>query len=180
MHGNVSVNVFRASGGSRALGRGESPRLPRPAVAGALRPDPPSSSSKAKDTARARWGDERGADYVFSDLALDVRARNNLAPFARATQSSTDFNGDAHKAIDGNTDPYFTHGSVTHTAAQPTYVVVENDELVAAPPPYFELEVASRHDPRDRHDQALEPPGAPGGLGGASVDPGGLWALPRR
>ena len=112
-----------------------------------MRPDPQSSEARAKDTARARWGDERGADYVFSDLALDVRARNNLAPFARATQSSTDHGGDAHKAIDGNTDPYFTHGSVTHTAAQPTYVV-ENDELVAAPPPYFCLLYTSPS-PRD-------------------------------
>lgn len=43
---------------------------------------------------------------------------DNLAPTGEAKQVSTDFGGDARRAIDGNTDgQYFTANSTTHTAA---------------------------------------------------------------
>lgn len=42
----------------------------------------------------------------------------NVAPLGKATQISTDYEGDAKRAIDGNTNgEYFAENSVTHTAA---------------------------------------------------------------
>ena len=43
---------------------------------------------------------------------------NNVATSGTATQSSTDFGGEASRAIDGNTDGAWASGSVTHTAQQ--------------------------------------------------------------
>ncbi len=50
----------------------------------------------------------------------------NVAPRGTATQSSTDFGGDASRAIDGDTNGAYGAGSVTHTAAddpEPTWEV---------------------------------------------------------
>ncbi len=42
----------------------------------------------------------------------------NVAPLGKASQSSTDYGGDAQRAIDGNTNgEYFAENSVSHTAA---------------------------------------------------------------
>jgi len=43
-------------------------------------------------------------------------AQTNVALAGTATQSSTDYSGDASRAIDGSTDGWFPDGSVTHTA----------------------------------------------------------------
>ncbi|MBI1369228.1 MAG: DUF1549 domain-containing protein [Planctomycetes bacterium] len=42
----------------------------------------------------------------------------NIAPLGTAKQVSTDFGGDAKRAIDGNTDGEYTHNSVSHCAVQ--------------------------------------------------------------
>lgn len=55
----------------------------------------------------------------------------NLALRASASQSSTDFGGDAARAIDGNTDGAYTANSVTHTA------ISDN--------PWFELDLGGTH-----------------------------------
>ena len=54
----------------------------------------------------------RGTHYHFGDVA-----GANLALEGRACQSSTRFGGVASHAIDGDTTPYFSNGSVTHTFA---------------------------------------------------------------
>ena len=120
-HGNASSTVFGpGSAGSRALGRGVAPHNARAEIDGAklFRTEAYESEERSRASARQRWGDARGADYVFSDIALDASAPNDLAPLAVAAQSSTAHGGVAARAVDGDVDPYYTHGSVTHTAAE--------------------------------------------------------------
>ena len=50
--------------------------------------------------------------YHFSDLSGD-----NLATSGYACQSSTRFGAFAKRAIDGRKDPFFSHGSVSHTGS---------------------------------------------------------------
>ena len=45
-------------------------------------------------------------------------AGKNIARAGKATQSSTDFGGPPHLAIDGNPDGTFTNKSVTHTKVE--------------------------------------------------------------
>ena len=56
----------------------------------------------------------------------------NLARKGTATQSSTGFGGEAHRAIDGNRDSSYSSGSITHTAtgdASPWWEVDLGDEF---------------------------------------------------
>jgi len=48
----------------------------------------------------------------------DTVAIENLALFGTATQSSTLYDAEASRAIDGNTDGVFSNGSVTHTSPE--------------------------------------------------------------
>ncbi|KAJ8612255.1 hypothetical protein CTAYLR_002899 [Chrysophaeum taylorii] len=124
-HNNVSVPIFGPdAGGARTLGRGPPPEAGRSSFPNRLKASV--DAATAEQTSRQHWGAERGADYILSDTAESVRARNNLAPLGVATQSSTDHDGVASRAIDGNVDPYFTHESCTHTASE--------DALDGAPP----------------------------------------------
>jgi hypothetical protein len=59
----------------------------------------------------ARNPDGTGFDYAFADVDGD-----NLALTGVATQSSTLYDAQASRAIDGNTHGYFSHGSISHTA----------------------------------------------------------------
>ena len=66
---------------------------------------------------------DRQARYVRVDnpdvlhmAEVEVLRTRNLAYGKPATQSSTGFGGDAGRAVDGNTDGNFGHGSVSHTA----------------------------------------------------------------
>src|SRR5262245_14764085 len=52
-----------------------------------------------------------------STSALDIRPNQSLGH--PATQSSTWFDADPSRAVDGNTDGDFSHGSVTHTGPDP-------------------------------------------------------------
>lgn len=53
-----------------------------------------------------------GMDYTFSDVVT-----NNLALGRPATQSSTGYGADASRAVDGDTNGFFSGDSVTHTDA---------------------------------------------------------------
>ena len=68
---------------------------------------------------RALW--QRGAhgDFQVRKIKQDVAllAGANLALEGRACQSSTRFGGVASLAIDGDTTPFYSNGSVTHTFA---------------------------------------------------------------
>jgi len=55
---------------------------------------------------------------VVKDLVGMIPPGVNMAPFGTATQSSTDFNGEASRAIDGNTEGAYSQSSVTHTASE--------------------------------------------------------------
>ncbi|MGE3408892.1 MAG: DUF1553 domain-containing protein [Pirellulales bacterium] len=58
-----------------------------------------------------------GKTKILSLAEVQVmRGAENIATAGEATQSSTDYNGPANLAIDGNTDGEFTKGSTTHTA----------------------------------------------------------------
>lgn len=58
-----------------------------------------------------------GADRMLSLAEVEIFAKDaKIRPGGKATQSSTDFGGDAARAIDGNTDgEYAKANSVTHT-----------------------------------------------------------------
>ena len=58
------------------------------------------------------------AEVEVYGVATDL-ASSNLAPAGIASQSSTDFDGAAGRAIDGNTDGRYNRGSVTHTEREP-------------------------------------------------------------
>src|SRR5690606_29953145 len=49
----------------------------------------------------------------------------NLAVGKPTTQSSTGYGGDSSRAVDGNTDGYYWHGSVSHTATGPSWWPVD-------------------------------------------------------
>ncbi len=55
---------------------------------------------------------------VIKDLVGVIPPGVNIAPFGTATQSSTDYSGEASRAIDDNTDGAFAQSSVTHTASE--------------------------------------------------------------
>jgi len=64
---------------------------------------------------------ERAGANQFMHLAeIEVFSKNeNVAKAGKATQSTTDYGGEATRGIDGNTNgDYFAGNSVTHTAAQ--------------------------------------------------------------
>lgn len=63
-----------------------------------------------------------GANRILSLAEVEVFSNGeNIAKQGSATQSSTDFGGDAQRAIDGNTDGhYFQSNSVTHSQANST------------------------------------------------------------
>lgn len=63
-----------------------------------------------------------GANRILSLAEVEVFANGeNVAKKGTASQSSTDFGGDAQRAIDGNTDgQYFNSNSVTHSKADST------------------------------------------------------------
>lgn len=71
-----------------------------------------------------------GPDKMLSLAEVQVFEKGqNIALHGTVTQSSTDFGGDASRAIDGNTDGIYTKNSTTHTA-------VSND-------PWWELDLGS-------------------------------------
>ena len=55
---------------------------------------------------------------VVEDLVGMIPPGVNIAPFGTATQSSTDYNGDASRAIDDNISGAYSQSSVTHTASE--------------------------------------------------------------
>ena len=63
-----------------------------------------------------------GANRILALAEVEVFANGeNIAQKGSASQSSTDFGGDAQRAIDGNTDGhYFQSNSVTHSKADST------------------------------------------------------------
>ena len=67
------------------------------------------------NAASSRTGTLTVAGFTFTVTQL-AAGSVNLALNKPATQSSTDFGGTADRAVDGNTDGVFTHGSVTSTA----------------------------------------------------------------
>uniref|UniRef100_A0A3B5MV99 Fucolectin tachylectin-4 pentraxin-1 domain-containing protein n=1 Tax=Xiphophorus couchianus TaxID=32473 RepID=A0A3B5MV99_9TELE len=52
-------------------------------------------------------------------LVYPVESLENVAPEGIASQSSTAFLGVASRAVDGNRDPEYSHGSCTHTGGEP-------------------------------------------------------------
>ena len=66
------------------------------------------------DASWARGGAPIGFDRDGGDI-VPPGGERNLAPAGTATQSSTGYGGVASRAIDGNTDPTYGGGSITHT-----------------------------------------------------------------
>lgn len=58
----------------------------------------------------------RGSNYLSLAEVVVHGYRKNLALEGSATQSSTEYGGNAYKAIDGDTSGDFSRGSVTHTS----------------------------------------------------------------
>jgi len=76
----------------------------------------PDAASPAP-TARHVRIELEGSGKMIHLAELEVfSGSENIARHASASQSSTDFGGDAARAIDGNTDGTYTANSVTHTA----------------------------------------------------------------
>jgi hypothetical protein len=75
-----------------------------------------------KQVARFVRVEHPGANRILSLAEVEVFSDGkNIAPTGAATQSSTDFGGEAIKAIDGNSDGnYFQSNSVTHSKADST------------------------------------------------------------
>lgn len=62
------------------------------------------------------YADTLSHEYVTTDTITRPDRPGNLALGRPATQISTDYGGDAARAVDGNTDGEYFHNSVTHTA----------------------------------------------------------------
>ncbi|GAA1676651.1 hypothetical protein GCM10009745_19910 [Kribbella yunnanensis] len=62
------------------------------------------------------YADLLSHEYVTSETITKPTRPGNLALRKPATQISTDYGGDAGRAVDGNTDGDYFHDSVTHTA----------------------------------------------------------------
>ncbi|MES2179981.1 MAG: discoidin domain-containing protein [Gemmatimonadota bacterium] len=60
-------------------------------------------------------GVQKHCTYLTNEPGVATAAQN-VALGKRAVQSSTEFGGDASRAVDGRTDGVFNNGSVTHTA----------------------------------------------------------------
>lgn len=75
-----------------------------------------------KQIARFVRVEHPGANRILSLAEVEVFSDGkNIAPMGAASQSSTDFGGEAVKAIDGNSDGnYFQSNSVTHSKADST------------------------------------------------------------
>ncbi|WP_328996588.1 alpha-L-fucosidase [Kribbella sp. NBC_01245] len=66
------------------------------------------------------YTDPLSHEYVIPDAITQPVRPGNLALRKPATQISTDYGGDAARAVDGNTDGDYNHNSVTHTAVDAT------------------------------------------------------------
>ncbi|TDD59965.1 hypothetical protein E1263_12760 [Kribbella antibiotica] len=62
-----------------------------------------------------KYRDPLSHEYLGAELIADPVRPGNLALNKQATQISTDYNGDAGRAVDGNTDGSYFNNSVTHT-----------------------------------------------------------------
>ncbi|MCH5372988.1 MAG: beta-propeller fold lactonase family protein, partial [Planctomycetes bacterium] len=83
------------------------------------------------DDALALFAIQADGSLQPRDVLRDTPAVN-VARLGVASQSSTDFGGDAQRAIDGNTNPAFSGGSVTHTQSQAnSYWEVQLDQIYA-------------------------------------------------
>jgi hypothetical protein len=101
IHGTKEALLFSHVGGNKVFGK-PFPH-PHPDVAGLEYPTP-------------HPVDGTGYDYSFQDLS----GYNNIAIGKTATQSSTLYGGAASRAIDGNTNGFYSASSVTHTDGHAT------------------------------------------------------------
>lgn len=91
-----------------------------------------------------KYRDPLSHEYLGADLITEPVRPGNLALNKPATQISTDYGGDAARAVDGNTDGTYFNNSVTHTAvdAQEAWWQVD----LGASAPIGDVEIYNRTD----------------------------------
>ncbi|CAL8282992.1 unnamed protein product, partial [Gadus morhua 'NCC'] len=77
---------------------------------------------------------------------FSAESRINVALSGTAFQSSTSDDGDAERAIDGNSDPEWTHQSCTHTAEEKPWWRLQLPGVYRV----SEIEVTNRNENRER------------------------------
>lgn len=80
--------------------------------------------------------------FALHIAEVEVFSTDNLAYGKPATQSSTGFGGDPSRAVDGNTDGDFGHGSVSHSGPGPSWWQVDLEQVE----PVGELMIHKRTD----------------------------------
>ncbi len=91
-----------------------------------------------------KYRDPLSHEYLATDLITEPVRPGNLALNKPATQISTDYDGDAARAVDGNTDGTYFNNSVTHTAVDAKEAWWQVD--LGASAPIGDVEIYNRTD----------------------------------
>jgi alpha-L-fucosidase len=91
-----------------------------------------------------KYRDPLSHEYLSTELITDPVRPGNLALNKPATQISTDYGGEAARAVDGNTDGNYFNNSVTHTAVDAKEAWWQVD--LGASAPIGDVEVYNRTD----------------------------------
>ncbi|MFF1820767.1 alpha-L-fucosidase [Kribbella sp. NPDC058245] len=91
-----------------------------------------------------RYRDPLSHEYLSTELIADPVRPGNLALNKPATQISTDYGGDAARAVDGNTDGNYFSNSVTHTTVDAKEAWWQVD--LGASAPIGDVEIYNRTD----------------------------------